>query len=61
MQTLEVFYQQQQIGRYNRTKEEQRPDIVLWSALTRQVAMLELTVSWKERLEEAHKRKKLKY
>ena len=39
----------------------QRPNIVLWSTSTRQVAMLELTVPWEERLEEAHERKKLKY
>ena len=31
-----------------------RPDIVLWSQSSRQVAMVELTVPWVERTEEAH-------
>ncbi|KAJ8011010.1 hypothetical protein DPEC_G00053760 [Dallia pectoralis] len=34
-----------------------RPDIVLWSQTTRQVALIELTVPWEERIEEAHERK----
>ena len=38
-----------------------RPDIVLWSQSSRQVAMVELTVPWEERTEEAHHLKKTKY
>ncbi|KAJ7995782.1 hypothetical protein DPEC_G00248160 [Dallia pectoralis] len=38
-----------------------RPDIVLWSQTTRQVALIELTVPWEERIEEAHERKLGKY
>ena len=38
-----------------------RPDIVLWSDNTRQVAMIELTVPSEERIEEAHERKREKY
>ncbi|KAJ7993819.1 hypothetical protein DPEC_G00258670 [Dallia pectoralis] len=38
-----------------------RPDIVLWSQATRQVALIELTVPWEERIEEAHERKLGKY
>ena len=38
-----------------------RPDLVLWSEGTKQVIMLELTVPWEERMEEAHQRKLLKY
>ena len=38
-----------------------RPDLVLWSEVTKQVIMLELTVPWEERMEEAHQRKLLKY
>ena len=40
---------------------QSRPDIVLWSAASRQVVMLELTVPWEERVEEANERKRLKY
>jgi hypothetical protein len=40
----------------------QRTDIVIWSKLTRQVIIIELTVPWEERIEEAQrKRKRLKY
>ncbi len=38
-----------------------RPDIVLWSQATRQVALIKLTVPWEERIEEAHERKLGKY
>ena len=38
-----------------------RPDIVLWSRISRHVILVELTVPWKSRLEEAHKRKLAKY
>lgn len=38
-----------------------RPDIVLWSPSTKQVVMLELTVPWEERMEEANERKSTKY
>ncbi len=38
-----------------------RPDIVLWSAGTKQIIMLELTVPWEERIEEAYERKMAKY
>ena len=38
-----------------------RPDIVLWSSGTKKVAMVELTVPWEERPEEAHHLKSTKY
>lgn len=38
-----------------------RPDIVLWSRTTKQVALLELTVQWEERLVEVHEYKLGKY
>ncbi|XP_049337547.1 uncharacterized protein LOC125802987 [Astyanax mexicanus] len=38
-----------------------RPDLVLTSESTKQVVLLELTVPWEDRLEEAHERKKAKY
>ncbi|KAK0136881.1 hypothetical protein N1851_026903 [Merluccius polli] len=38
-----------------------RPDIVLWSKGTKQVVLIELTVPWEERMEEAHERKLKKY
>lgn len=38
-----------------------RPDIVLWSTGSKQVVMLELTVPWEERMEEAYERKMAKY
>ena len=37
------------------------PDIVIWSAKTKQAVLLESTVSWEERTEEAYERKNLKY
>jgi hypothetical protein len=39
----------------------QRPDIVTWSKISKQVIIIELTVPWEERIEEAHERKRLKY
>ncbi|XP_061778568.1 uncharacterized protein LOC133569990 [Nerophis ophidion] len=38
-----------------------RPDIVLWSKGTKQVVLIELTVPWEERIEEAYERKLKKY
>ena len=38
-----------------------RPDIVLWSKATKQVVLIELTVPWEERIEEAYQRKMLSY
>nr|XP_061785060.1 uncharacterized protein LOC133576095 [Nerophis lumbriciformis] len=38
-----------------------RPDLVLTSDSTKQVVLLELTVPWEDRMEEAHERKKAKY
>ena len=38
-----------------------RPDIVIWSKKTKQVVLVELTVPWEERMEEAHEKKKAKY
>ena len=38
-----------------------RPDIVLWSKSTKQVAIVELTVPWETRMDEAHQRKLCKY
>ena len=38
-----------------------RPDIILWSQGTKQVVLIELTVPWKERMEEAHELKLNKY
>ena len=38
-----------------------RPNIVMWSESIRSVAMVELTVPWEERVEEAHHSKKTKY
>lgn len=38
-----------------------RPDIVLWSKATTQVILMELTVPWEERMEEAHEFKRTKY
>ena len=37
-----------------------RPDIVIWSAKTKQAVLLELTVPWEERIEESYERKNLK-
>lgn len=38
-----------------------RPDIVLLSESARQVIMLQLTVPWEDRIEEAYERKRAKY
>ncbi|VDI13370.1 Hypothetical predicted protein [Mytilus galloprovincialis] len=38
-----------------------RPDIVIWSPGTRQAVLLELTVPWEDRIEEAYERKMAKY
>ena len=38
-----------------------RPDMVLSSESTKQVVLLELTVPWEDRIEEAYARKKAKY
>jgi len=38
-----------------------RPGIVLWSKSSRQVVMVELTVPWEERMEEANERKRTMY
>ena len=38
-----------------------RPDMVLVSETTRQVVLLELTVPWEDRIEEAFERKRAKY
>ena len=38
-----------------------RPDMVLLSPFTKQLVLIELTVPWEERIEEAHERKRLKY
>jgi len=39
----------------------QRPDVVMWSSSTKMVVLLELTVPWEERVEEAYERKMAKY
>ena len=38
-----------------------RPDIVLWSEVSRKIIMIELTVPWEDACEEAHERKSAKY
>lgn len=38
-----------------------RPDILLVSEASKNIVMLELTVLWEDRLEEAHERKRNKY
>ncbi|KAI8516136.1 hypothetical protein Bbelb_069490 [Branchiostoma belcheri] len=38
-----------------------KPDVVLWSTQTKQIVLVELTVPWEERIEEAYERKALKY
>ncbi len=43
------------------TETSLRPDIVVFSEKSKQVVMLELTVPWEERMEEASERKKGKY
>ena len=39
----------------------QRPDIVIWSPSSRPAILVELTVPWEERIEEAYERKRNKY
>ena len=39
----------------------QRPDVVMYSEDTKSLVMVELTVPWESRLEEAHERKRHKY
>ena len=38
-----------------------RPDIVLWSTTGKKLIVIELTVPWETRCEEAYERKKAKY
>ena len=38
-----------------------RPDIVIWSKTPKQVILVELTVPWEERVDEAYEIKKTKY
>lgn len=38
-----------------------RPDVVLWSTEQKSIVIVELTVPWEERCEEAHERKSAKY
>ena len=38
-----------------------RPDIVIWSKCPKRMVLVELTVPWEERVEEAYKLKKTKY
>jgi len=38
-----------------------RPDIVLWSEVSKKIIMIELTVPWADACEEAHDRKSAKY
>ncbi|XP_067296477.1 uncharacterized protein [Pseudorasbora parva] len=45
----------------NITVTSLRPDMVLTSESTKQVVILELTVPWEDRIEEAHERKRAKY
>nr|XP_055028991.1 uncharacterized protein LOC129418090 [Misgurnus anguillicaudatus]XP_055035306.1 uncharacterized protein LOC129423146 [Misgurnus anguillicaudatus] len=42
-------------------RTSQRPDLVLTSDSTKQVVLMELTVPWEDRMEEAFERKKAKY
>ncbi len=43
------------------TQSKLRPDIILVSEATKQLILLELTVPWEERMEEAQERKREKY
>ena len=38
-----------------------KPDIVLWSEIEKAIIIIELTVPWESRIEEAHERKMSKY
>ena len=43
------------------TSTQQRPDVVLWSPSNKAVIIIELTVPWETRVQEAHERKRAKY
>lgn len=43
------------------TQSKLRPDIIVVSEATKQLILLELTVPWEERIEEAQERKREKY
>ena len=43
------------------TQTEKQPDIVAWSNSKKSVLVIELTVPWEEKREEAHERKKNRY
>ena len=43
------------------TQTSLRPDVVLWSRATKSVVVIELTVPWEERIEDAHERKLAMY
>jgi len=38
-----------------------RPDIVIWSTAPKMMILVELTVPWEERIDEANERKRSKY
>jgi len=38
-----------------------RPDIVIWSTIPKMMILVELTVPWEERMDEANERKRSKY
>ena len=40
---------------------KKRPEIVIWSVATKQAILLELTVPWEDRIDDAHGLKSLKY
>ena len=42
-------------------KTSLHPDIVIWSKIPKMMILVELTVPWKERTDEANKRKRSKY
>ncbi|XP_069114823.1 uncharacterized protein [Argopecten irradians] len=39
----------------------QRPDIVIWSSSSKQAVLVELTVPWEDRINDAYERKQAKY
>ena len=41
--------------------KKRRPEIVIWSLATKQAILLELTVPWEDRIDDAHGLKSLKY
>ncbi|XP_053391723.1 uncharacterized protein LOC128554473 [Mercenaria mercenaria] len=49
------------LGVQNIIQTNLRPDIVLWSQSPKKVILVELTVPWEERTEEAYERKLAKY